>query len=78
MKIYRVRFQIDNGCNGCGEVYAASAKEARRLLREINRPDGSMDGYCDAGGEIGTIDVQPTRRGIIAALNEATHPLSHP
>jgi hypothetical protein len=63
MKIYKVSFR-DNMGEHKGYEYFSSSKEAKRVWKEYREM-----------ADIETIDVTPTKKGIISALNNnASHP----
>lgn len=73
MKLYRVDYRHE--CNtSFGFTYHGSRKEARKVLREAVKK-GTADPVEYGGSDIEQIIVQPTKRGILAALNKyAGHP----
>jgi hypothetical protein len=65
MRFYRVHYTYDAGVSG-GFTYFTSKREAEKHKRELNKAALVENGD---GGEIEVIEIEPTRGGILRALN---------
>lgn len=64
MKFYRVHFKTEGGTSAGFEFFVAKAKaKARKKAHDDDADD------LDKADEIEPINVEPTRAGILAALN---------
>lgn len=67
MKFYRVHFTYEYGTSG-GYTFFTSKRAAEKYRRECDVRE-------ENGGEIDEINITPTRKGILDALNRyADHP----
>lgn len=70
MRIWRVTYGNDNGCNGQGVGYYATKREAKKLLPfndETQMPHPTLE----------LLDVPTTKAELIKLLNDETGPLNN-
>lgn len=67
MKLYRIRFGVDNGYSGFGYHYVGTQKEAKELCANDGEELGHDKSYTELKCEV--VDVPTDKKGLIRYLN---------